>query len=157
MAMSYNHLGMYVSDLGAAERFCEKAFGLEVAFREVVAADGEWHTLPPDKGWGDAARAGVEISMVALRGDDMVLPLFLGDRESAAIVEIGLRVSSQAAVDEIAARLPDEGTCFTHEHADLLFSESFGFRWHVVVDGQPFLSNGEHSERWVDLQLEVPG
>ncbi len=149
--LAYSHLALFVPDLQTAERFYHEAFGLEVAFREVEAASGDWYTLPPGKGWDDATEAGIEIDMVALRGDRIVLPLFRGQNQPGTVLEIGLNLPSNEQVEEMADRIPKSATRLTHEHGDLFFADPFGYTWHVYPADEPFLSNGQHSGRWLDI------
>ena len=151
MGLAFSHLALFVPDLREAERFYTAAFGLEVAFREAEADDGDWYTLPSEKGWDDAREAGVEIGMVALRGNRMVLPLFRGEPQPGTVLEIGLGLQPEGEVEELADQVPASATRLTHEHGDLFFADPFGYTWHVYPEDEPFLSNGEHSGRWLDI------
>ena len=79
MKSSVRHIALFVPDLRAAESYYQSIFDMEIIGREAELADGEWYTLPFDKGWDEAEAAGVELGMVALRKDEFGLALFRGD------------------------------------------------------------------------------
>jgi catechol 2,3-dioxygenase-like lactoylglutathione lyase family enzyme len=83
------HIALFVPDLRAAEDFYGRVFGMDLLFRE-SDVDGEesWYALPPDKGWQDAERAGIDLAMVALKRDAFVLALFRGAPKPGTLGEI---------------------------------------------------------------------
>lgn len=151
MRIAYKHLALFVSDLLAAEEFYAATFGMRVMFREVLAADGQWYTVPDGKGWDEIEATGAAMAMVALGAGDLVLPIFSGDPQPGTVLEIGLTVDSQEEIDAMSDRLPDDATLLNHEYGDFFFSDPFGYTWHVNREGQAFRSNGEHSGRWLDV------
>lgn len=149
MGYRYRHLGLFVADLEVAEAFYGRTFGMEVLFREAVGENGLWYTMPPGTGWEEAEVAGIEIQFLALGLDDLVLPLIKGAPQPGTVLEIGL----EAEPDEIEAidrRLPENANRRSHEHGDLYFEDPFGFVWHVTSAGEPFLSNGVSTGRWLE-------
>ena len=78
MNSSVRHIALFVPDLRSAERYYRSIFDMELVGRETELADGQWYTLPFDKGWGEAEAAGIELGMVFLRKDDFGLGLFRG-------------------------------------------------------------------------------
>ncbi len=144
--MRYSHVALYADDLRAAERFYARVFAAEVLFREAVDANGVWHTLPLDSGWDDAARAGVELGMVALRRDEIVFPVFA--RRTAPRI-IGLEVAGEE-IAGMRGRLPDEAEVVAANERQLVFADPFGVEWQIRTRGG-FHSSGEMHGRWLVL------
>lgn len=146
MPVRISHVALYAEDLRAAEAFYERAFAAELLFREAVDADGIWHTLPLDVGWDDAAAADIRIDMVAVRRDDLILPVFVGRSEPRII---GLKASADE-IGALHARLPEQARMLTHNNAEIVFADPFGVEWQVST-GTRFRSSGEMHGRWLAL------
>jgi len=145
------HIALFVSDLQAAEDFYQRLFDMQLIMRETELDDGLWYTLPPDKGWSDAAAAGIELGMVALQHDTFVLALFQGNPAPAeTVLEIGV-IMPPAAIAALRDRLPQTLEIVSHEYGDLLFRDPFGYLWHLRPLGNLFQSNGESSGRWLKV------
>jgi catechol 2,3-dioxygenase-like lactoylglutathione lyase family enzyme len=144
--MRYSHVALYVDDLSAAERFYVRTFAADVLFREGIDAEGVWRTLPLEAGWEDAARAGVDLHMVALRRNGVVFPLFLGETAQRII---GLQVAGDEIV-EMRRRLPDEAEVLASNDEQLVFIDPFEVQWQVGSD-TGFSSSGEIHGRWFSL------
>ena len=71
---SLTHVALRVNGLSEAERYYQRLFGLEVAFREAETPEG-WRTLPQDAGWEEAEAAGISLSMCMLSRDGFRLAL----------------------------------------------------------------------------------
>lgn len=145
--MRYSHVALYADDLRAAEDFYSRVFAAHVLFREVCGADGLWRALPPASGWDDAARAGVEIDMVALERDEIVFPIFAG-RTVPRI--IGLEVADEELA-EMHGRLSPEAEIVAATEQQLVFTDPFDVEWQVRKTGVDFRSSGEIHGRWVSF------
>ncbi len=142
--MRYSHVALYADDLRGAEEFYAQVFAAEVLFREAVGRDGVWHTLRREASWEDAEEAGIELQMVALRRDEIVLPVFAG-RPAPRI--IGLDASAEE-IEGMRRRLPDAADVLTHSGRQLVFTDPFGVEWQVRADTD-FRSQGEMHGRWL--------
>ena len=151
MTSFIRHIALFVPDLRQAEAFFQALFDMELLGREAELGDGLWYTLPFDKGWEDAEAAGIELGFVALQKGEVVLAFFQGQPvPEATVLEIGFTMTA----GEIAAlreRLPASTEVVEHEGGDLMFSDPFGYRWHIWPEGKPFLSNGPGADRWLEL------
>lgn len=150
MNISVRHIALFVPDLRSAERYYRSIFDMELVGREAELPDGEWYTLPFDKGWDDAEAAGIELGMLALRKDEFGLALFRGDEPAGQIYLIGLKMP----VEEIArvrARLPED----THISKDALdsleFRDTYLITWQIVLPETEFRTAGEFANRWLKL------
>lgn len=149
--LTVGHIALFVSDLQAAENFYHDIFAMELIMRETELDDGLWYTLPLDKDWSDAAAAGIELGMVALRRDAFVLALFQGKpAPGVTVLEIGVSMPA-AAIAALRDRLPQSVEIVSHEYGDLLFRDPFGYRWHLSPLGSVFQSNGQSSGRWLEV------
>jgi hypothetical protein len=148
--VSIGHLALFVNNLRAAETFYRHIFDMQLIMREAPKEDGLWYTLHPAKGWEDAEVAGIDLAMVALKHEGFVLALFQGrPSPEETVLEIGLIMKP----DEIAAvrkRLPDSIDRIYHPD-DFIFHDPFGYRWHLWLEDNEFLSNGESSGRWLEI------
>jgi catechol 2,3-dioxygenase-like lactoylglutathione lyase family enzyme len=144
--MRFSHVALSVDDLRAAERFYTCAFAADVLFREAVDGKGVWRTLPAEAGWDDAARAGVEPHMVALKRDDIVFPVFVGPTVHRII---GLEVAHDE-IEEMRRRLPDEAEIVAADEAQISFTDPFAVQWQVR-SSPGFSSSGEMYGRWYSL------
>jgi len=54
MQPSIRHTALVVPDLRAAEGYYRRVFDMELIGREAELADGQWYSLPLDKGWDEA-------------------------------------------------------------------------------------------------------
>lgn len=147
--VAFRHLAIVVPDPRAAEEYYCRVFAMEVVGREAEAADGEWYSLPPDKGWADAEAAGIELGFVALRRDHVVLPLFRGPAIPGQIHAVGLVMDAQS-IGELRARLPASATVEAAEPAYLEFVDPFGIRWQISTNRR-FRTSGDISGRWLEV------
>jgi catechol 2,3-dioxygenase-like lactoylglutathione lyase family enzyme len=143
--MICKHIALFVPDLRAAEGYYRALFGMELLFREARTADG-WGTLPLDKDWEDAERAGVELAMVALKRANFVLALFRGSPQPGTVLEIcfGLPPEEIAAV---MSRLPPDAEVVSY--AEGKFDDRFGYRWTLDEPDADFRSIGEAAGQWL--------
>ncbi len=148
--MQYHHLALTVPDLRAAEAFFSQVFDLPRKFLEGRGPDGEWGSLPPGKDWDGAAAAGITVKMAALGRNDFVLALFQGEPSQGTIVEIGIAVPPEE-VDAIRRRLPPNTQVSSEGQGDLLFTDPYGFTWHIEPSGTPFVTMAETDGSWFDL------
>jgi catechol 2,3-dioxygenase-like lactoylglutathione lyase family enzyme len=143
------YLALYVPDLERAEAFYTRAFAMEILFRE-SERDGEWWTLPAEKGWSEARAAGVEVHMVALRRDDLVLALFTGAPARGSVHEICLGLAVDE-VDRLGLNVDEAVTVPERSPGFVRFDDPFGFRWVLQDPGASFRSSGDIAGRWLDV------
>lgn len=143
------HVAITVPDLESAEAYYQAWFEMETVTREALGMDGDLQ-LPRDKGWSDAAGAGIDLYMVALRVGDFVLALF--DEASPMIRGMGLPqyrplfVGLHISADQIARvreRLPDEE--WDDESGG--FRDRYGIGWQLSAK-TTFLGSGDRAGRW---------
>ena len=149
--VTVRHIALFVSDLREAESFFQQVFDMELLMRETVLDDQLWYTLPIDKSWEDAATAGIELNMIALKRDEFILALFQGNPTPVGtVLEIGVSMELEA-IEAVQKRLPETATVVEHEYGDFMFVDPYGYLWHLWPAGVPFQSNGETSGRWLEL------
>jgi catechol 2,3-dioxygenase-like lactoylglutathione lyase family enzyme len=149
--VAVGHIALFVPDLREAETFFRRVFGMRLLMREAEMDDHLWYTLPMGKGWADAAAAGIELGMVALKRGAFVLALFQGEPiPEKTVLEIGVTMTAET-IAAVRDRLPNTVTFVKHEYGDLMFRDPFGYRWHVWPAGKAFRSNGESSGRWLEV------
>ncbi len=149
MPLVCKYIALHVRDLHAAEDFYRRAFGPDVLFRE-SERDGEWWTLPADKGWDHALAEGLELDMVALRRDDLVLALFRGAPERGAVYEVGIGLAADE-IDHLRERQPEGLDILEHGERFLRFEDPFWFRWVLQQERADFSSSGQIAGRWLDV------
>lgn len=150
--VSVGHIALFVDDLREAETFFRHVFGMQLLMREAEQENNLWYTLPPDKGWDDAAAAGIKLDMIALKRDAFVLALFQGKPAPRdTVLEIGVNMTAEAS-DAVRDRLPESAEVVGHPRGDLMFRDPFGYLWHIWPAGKAFLSNGEGSGRWLEME-----
>jgi catechol 2,3-dioxygenase-like lactoylglutathione lyase family enzyme len=144
------HLALFVPELRAVEEYYRALFDLEVVGREapVDPASGGWATLPPDRDWDDAAAAGVELGMVALRRDGFVLALFPGAAASGQVFSVGL-VMEAGELAAVRGRLGDEPVIGPATPSWLAFFDRYGIHWQLST-GEEFRTQGEMHGRWLE-------
>jgi len=150
MKSSVRHVALIVPDLRAAERYYQSIFDMELVGREAELTDGQWYTLPFDKGWDEAEAAGIELGMLFLRKDDFGLGLFRGDGPPRQIYLIGLKMPT----DEIArvrARLPEDTQVSKDASDSLEFRDHYQITWRIVLPGSKFRTAGVFANRWLKL------
>lgn len=148
------HLALYVPDLQAAEEHYAALFGMTVIGREARVRGEEtlgdaWATLPPGRDWADASAAGVTIEMVGLRRDGLIIALFPGKPSGDQIHAVGV-VIDDAAIEEIAGRLPPDVFVELRRPGYLEFVDRYGVRWQLSPSAE-FRSYGERLGRWLDV------
>lgn len=152
----FRHVALNVPDLRDAEDYYAALFGMTVLFREAHLREGEaatWATLPPDRGWDDAAAAGVTLGMVALQRDDLILALFPGAWSGEQINKLGIVMDDQA-IDEVAARLPTGTSLVSHRCGSLEFLDRYRIRWQLS-SRSTFRSSGDMFGSWLDIGRAV--
>ena len=150
MTSYLRHIALVVPDLQAAEEYYQSLFRMELIGREAVLEDGQWYTLPIDKSWEDAAAAGIELNMLALRKGNIVLALFSGGDVSGQVLAIGLAMP-QAQVDEVKQCLPANTEVILDYPEQFSFRDRYGITWQLVPPGLEFLMNGDTDGRWLKL------
>jgi catechol 2,3-dioxygenase-like lactoylglutathione lyase family enzyme len=148
--MICKYIALFVPDLRAAESYYRELFGMELLFRE-ARTEESWGTLPPDKDWEDAARAGLELEMVALERSGFVLALFQGGPQPPGNV---LEICFGLPPDEVAAvlsRLPEDAVVVRDNEGRLKFDDRFGYRWTLDEPQSGFESYGEAEGKWLDV------
>ncbi len=150
MSTSVTHIALVVPDLRAAEGFYQSVFDMALIGREAVLGDGQWYTLPFDKGWEDAEAAGIELSMVALRSGAFVLALFAGGTIVGQVQFIGLTMEAEA-IAAVRTRLPAEAPVLGESADYLEFRDPYGITWQVSTPGSEFRTTGDWADRWLEL------
>jgi catechol 2,3-dioxygenase-like lactoylglutathione lyase family enzyme len=150
MANSLRHIAFFVPDLQAAEEYYRSLFGMQLIGREAPLEDGQWYTLPFDKGWDDARAAGIELGMVALRKGGIVLALFPGVAAPGQIFAIGLTLSPEE-IAGIRSRLLADAQVGGDEPGGLEFRDPYLITWQLSVPGDGFRTAGDFAGRWLEL------
>jgi catechol 2,3-dioxygenase-like lactoylglutathione lyase family enzyme len=144
------HIALVVPDLRGAEQYYQSLLQMELIGREAQLDDGQWYTLPYDKGWEEAQAAGIELGMLALRKGDIVLALFPGPAPSGQVFAIGLAMP-QEQVAEIRKRVPPETEVVFDQSEQFNFIDRYGIMWQLVPPGDQFLMNGDTDDRWLEV------
>jgi catechol 2,3-dioxygenase-like lactoylglutathione lyase family enzyme len=150
MNSSVRHIALFVRDLRAAELYYQSIFDTELIGREVELADGQWYTLPFDKGWDDADAAGIKLGMVALRKDEFGLALFRGDASPGQVYVIGLRMPG-AEIAGVRSRLPGDTQILEEEPDYLEFLDPYQITWQIMLPESKFSTSGVFANRWLKL------
>lgn len=150
MSSYLRHIALVVPDIREAEEYYQDLFGMELIGREAELEDGQWHTLPRDKGWEAAEAAGIALGMLALRKGEIVLAFFPGSQPSGQVYAIGLAVPPED-VAEVRNWLPPDCEVLMDHPEQFNFRDGYGISWQLVPPGQEFLMNGDSSGRWLDL------
>jgi len=150
MDSSLRHIAIFIPDLRAAERYYQGLFDMELIGREVELDDGLWHTLPFDKGWDDAAAAGIELGMSALRKDSFVLALFRGEAPTGQVFAIGLTMPGEQIVN-VHARLEGDSEVYASAPNYLEFRDPYRIIWQIAIPGYSFRTAGDFANRWLRL------
>ncbi len=143
----FRHLAVFVSDLRRAEQYYQDLFRMELIGREAEGEDGETYALPPNRGWEEAEEAGIQLSLVALRRDEVILALFRGQAGHDQVYAVGL-VMDKADMAEVRARFGRDASLAADEQAYLEFVDPFGLRWQISTDRR-FRTAGEIAGRWL--------
>jgi catechol 2,3-dioxygenase-like lactoylglutathione lyase family enzyme len=146
----FRHIALRVSDLRDAEDYYQRLFSMELIGREAQLEDGQWYTLPHDRGWKDAEDAGIELDMLALRKGNIVLALFPGLESSGQVFAIGLTMTS-VQVEEVKDGLPPDAEIIIDHPEQFNFIDRYGISWQIVPPGKEFLMNGDVSDRWLEI------
>jgi catechol 2,3-dioxygenase-like lactoylglutathione lyase family enzyme len=150
MNISVRHVALFVPDLRAAEGYYQSVFDMELVGREAELPDGQWYTLPFDKGWDEAEAAGIDLGTLALRKDEFGLALFKGNAPPGQVYVIGLKMP----VEEIAgvrARLPEDTHILEDAPKYLEFLDPYQITWQVMLPGTKFNTAGVFADRWLKL------
>lgn len=150
MSARLSHIALFVPDLRAAEAYYARLFAMTVITREAPRPDGRWHQLPRDRGWDDAAAAGIEMGMTALRRDDLVLALFAGDPQPGQIFLIGLQLPP-AEVAAVLGRLGEDEVVTDSGGAQVTFVDRYRFMWQLGPTGDAFVGNGDTRGQWLEV------
>jgi catechol 2,3-dioxygenase-like lactoylglutathione lyase family enzyme len=152
---SVTHVAIRVQGLREAERYYDRLFGLEVAFREAETVDG-WRTLPEDAGWEDAVAAGISLSMCVLTRDSFRLALEEDPTVDThgVLDHVGLLVEPQD-LESLLARVGELGAMIVLERDTLLvLDDRYGLRWEITTsirEDPRTESHGAAQGRWLDL------
>lgn len=144
------HIALVVPDLREAEEYYQSLFQMDLIGREAPHDDGQWYTLPPDKGWEEAAAAGIELGMFALRKGDIVLAFFPGSNPTGQVYAIGLALPPEQ-IAEIKKRLPPDAEVILDHPEQYNFRDRYGISWQLVPPGTQFLMNGDSAGRWLEI------
>jgi catechol 2,3-dioxygenase-like lactoylglutathione lyase family enzyme len=144
------HVALVVPDIREAEDYYQNLFDMELIGREAQLDDGQWYTLPKDRGWEDAEAAGIDLGMLALRKGDIVLAFFPGSEPAGQVFAIGLAMD-QVEVEKVRKRLPSDCEVLFDHPEQFNFRDRYGISWQLVPPGQEFLMNGDTANRWLDL------
>lgn len=147
---SIGHIALVVPDPRAAEAYFQQLFDMVLIGREVPLDDGLWYTLPFDKNWEDAQRAGFEPGMVALRNGAFVLALFQGVTPPGQVIAIGLHFPK----DEIArlrVRLPRDVQLIDDTPVNISFRDCHQIIWQISLPENDFRTAGDFAGRWLQL------
>ena len=150
MSVSLDFIALYVTNLKEAEEYYRSLFGMDVITREAPMEDGVWYALPPDKGWADLDKAGIELGMLALRKDDLVLALFAGEPKPGQIFTIGLSMTADE-MDKLHSRLPKKQVATYKEGKMLHFDDKFRLHWQIYLAPHHFQSAGITRGNWMNL------
>lgn len=150
MTSYLRHIALVVPNLREAEAYYQSLFQMELIGREAELDDGQWYTLPVDKGWEDAEAAGIELGMLALRKGEIVLAFFPGPHPSGQVFAIGLTMP-EADIAEVRDQLPPDTTVLLDNRRRLHFQDRYGIMWQLELPGQEFLMHGDVHGRWLEL------
>ncbi len=150
MAIRFRHIALVTPGLRAAEEYYQAIFAAELIGREARLSDGLWYTMPFDKDWDDADKAGIDIGMVALRRDEMVLALFAGEPCSTQLLFIGVSMEP-GQIGLLRSRLPRATEVTMDESSALEFRDRYGVRWQVSDSASRFRTSGDVAQRWLEL------
>ena len=148
--INIRHIAIFVPDLQAAEAYYRSLFEMELIGREAQLDDGWWYTLPFDKSWEDAAAAGVELGMVALRNGAFTLALFQGDAPRGQLFAIGLALSEED-IARVRTRLPDDAERLEDSTITLTFRDRYRIMWQLSIPTNEFRTAGDFAGRWLHL------
>lgn len=150
--MQLKAIALHVPDLEEAEAYYRYVFNMELVGREapLPGADllqGDWATLPRDKDWNDARKAGIDLQFTSLRSGSFHLALFHGEPSSGTVFAIVL-AGSRDDVQAIRDRLEDEA--LLEDRDDYLeFFDRYGFHWQLGATME-WSTPGEFAGRWLD-------
>jgi catechol 2,3-dioxygenase-like lactoylglutathione lyase family enzyme len=150
MNVSFRHIALVVPDLRAAEAYYRPLFEMQLIGREAELDDGLWYTLPFDKGWDEAEKAGVGLGMLALRNGEFVLALFRGDAPQGQVFAIGLHMTEEE-IARVRARLPVDAVVLEDRPDSLTFRDRYQIMWQISVPGTEFRTAGNFAKRWIRL------
>jgi len=150
MNIAFRHIALYVPNLRAAEEYYQTLLGMELIGREAELEDGNWYSLPLDKGWDEAENAGIQLGMTALRKGDIVLALFEGQVQPGQVFAIGLTLPIEE-IAEIRKRLSNDTELVNDKPEKLVFRDPYQIMWQISVPGDEFKTTGDISGRWIDL------
>jgi len=150
MNCSLRHIALFVPDLRTAERYYQSIFDMQLIGREAELADGQWYTLPFDKGWDEADAAGIKLDMLALRKDEFALALFRGDALPGQVNVIGLRMPIEE-IARVRARLPGDTKILEDAPDYLEFRDPYQIAWQIMFPGSKFSTAGDIANRWLNL------
>ena len=150
MKSSLRQIALFVPDLRVAESYYQSIFDMDLIGREAELADGQWYTLPFDKGWDEADAAGIELGMLALRKDEFGLALFRGDAPPGQVYVIGLRMPMEE-IAKVRARLPEDTQVLEDEPNYLEFRDTYQITWQIMFPDSKFSTSGVFANRWLKL------
>lgn len=148
---SYRHIALVVPELRASEDYYQTLFDMQLIGREAELADGQWYTLPFNKGWEDAEAAGIRLDMTALQKDGFVLALFRGNAVPGQVTFIGLNMPAQE-IAGVRSRLAQQPGANDFSPDFLEFIDPYGITWQISLPGSEFRTSGVFANRWLELQ-----
>jgi catechol 2,3-dioxygenase-like lactoylglutathione lyase family enzyme len=150
MSASIRHVALCVPDLRGTEQYYQRVFDMELIGREALREDGQWYTLPHNKGWDDAIAAGIELGMLALQRGEIVLALFKAEVPLGQVFAIGLTMPPKE-IARVRSRLPADTTVQADEPEHLAFWDPYRILWQINEPGSRFSTAGELAGRWLQL------
>lgn len=150
MVTEIRHIAIFVPDLRKAEAYYQQIFDMQIVGRESMLSDGQWYSLPPDRGWQDAEQAGFTIGMLALRHGAFTLALFPGDPQPVQLYIIGLNMPADK-ISAVRGRLPEDTEVCQDEPDALTFQDQYAIVWQIYPPGTMFRTSGETQGHWLEV------
>jgi hypothetical protein len=117
---------------------------MDLVRREAELPDGQWYTLPFDKGWDEAEAAGIELGMLFLRRKS--LGLFKSNAAPGQVNVIGLKMPTEE-IARVRARLPDDTQVLEDEPDYLEFRDPYQITWQIMLPESKFSTAGGFANR----------
>ena len=133
MIKSVSHIALFVPNLQEAEQYYQTLFNMNLIGREAERENDLWFTLPFDKNWEDAKKAGIELDMIALRRGGLVLALFRGDKPLGQVFVVGLSATEEE-IEAIYKKLSPETSIDLYQPDRLEFVNPYYITWQIAVD-----------------------
>lgn len=146
----FRHIAILVPDLRTAEAYYQQLFDMEILGRECLLPDGVWYSLPMEKSWEDAEKAGFTIGMLAMQRGAFTLALFPGDPQPGQLYIVGLNMPVEE-INAVRIRLPADTEVWQDEADALTFRDQYKIVWQIYPPGTEFRTSGETQGRWLEV------